>query len=342
MAEEWWSSASTGGVQASACFMTSPATTESGTTRLPAANTMSSQLQPGLPDSAAAASSFFLDDPHTDWTQSLMGGRIAASEAPTSFNALLHLQGDASRQLLLDQAQAAPPVPPPAVYADSHYFSSLDSSYGDTPAICSQLLLKSSVPSVEQQGQQQFPSFFSSSGLFGDAPAQGQGSPPLLLQTQKPKPLKSNTATEPAVQDAFSSSATRRSSPAAAKKPRIDTPSPMPTFKVRKEKLGDRITALQQLVSPFGKTDTASVLHEAIGYIKFLHDQVASLSSPYFIRSGRAMQGQRQQSSDNDGGEAKEDLRSRGLCLIPVASTYAVANETAPEFWHPTFGGTFR
>ena len=41
--------------------------------------------------------------------------------------------------------------------------------------------------------------------------------------------------------------------------------------------------------------------------------------------------------------EAKEDLGSRGLCLVPVASTYAVvASETAPEFWHPTFGGTFR
>nr|GMC89885.1 transcription factor bHLH112-like [Ipomoea batatas] len=45
-------------------------------------------------------------------------------------------------------------------------------------------------------------------------------------------------------------------------------------MQVRKEKLGDRVTALQQLVSPFGKTDTASVLHEAIEYIKFLHDQV--------------------------------------------------------------------
>ncbi|KAK1698041.1 hypothetical protein QYE76_014738 [Lolium multiflorum] len=339
MAEEWWSSARTGGVHALACSTTSPATTESGTTRLPTTNTMSSQLQPGLPDSAVAASSFFLDDPHMDWTQSFMGGRIAASEAPTSFNALLHLQGDASRQILLDQAQAAPPVPPPTLYADSHYFSSLDSSYGDTPAICQQLLFKNSVtPAAEQQ---QFPSFFSSSGLFG-APAQGQGSPPLLLQAQKPKPLKSGTATETAVQDACSSSATRRSSPSAAKKPRIETPSPMPTFKVRKEKLGDRITALQQLVSPFGKTDTASVLHEAIGYIKFLHDQVASLSSPYFVRSGRAVQGLHQQGSDNEGGEAKEDLQSRGLCLIPVASTYAVANETAPEFWHPTFGGTFR
>lgn len=43
-----------------------------------------------------------------------------------------------------------------------------------------------------------------------------------------------------------------------------------------------------------------------------------------------------------DGGEAK-DLRSRGLCLVPLTSTtYAVASETAPEFWPPTFGGTFR
>ncbi|KAL1331774.1 transcription factor bHLH112 isoform X2 [Arachis ipaensis] len=65
------------------------------------------------------------------------------------------------------------------------------------------------------------------------------------------------------------------SSPPPFKRPRIETPPPLPTFKVRKEKLGDRVTALQQLVSPFGKTDTASVLHEAIEYIKFLHDQVS-------------------------------------------------------------------
>ncbi|KAK4751022.1 hypothetical protein SAY87_004504 [Trapa incisa] len=47
-----------------------------------------------------------------------------------------------------------------------------------------------------------------------------------------------------------------------------------PHLKVRKERLGDRIAALQQLVAPYGKTDTASVLTDAIGYIKFLQDRV--------------------------------------------------------------------
>ncbi|PHT62881.1 hypothetical protein T459_33262 [Capsicum annuum] len=40
------------------------------------------------------------------------------------------------------------------------------------------------------------------------------------------------------------------------KRSRNETPSPSPVFKVRKEKMGDRITALQQLVSPFGKAST--------------------------------------------------------------------------------------
>ncbi|CAL5336977.1 unnamed protein product [Camellia sinensis] len=51
--------------------------------------------------------------------------------------------------------------------------------------------------------------------------------------------------------------------------------------KERKEKLSERIGALQQLVSPYGKTDTASVLLEAMEYIRFLHEQVKVLSAPY-------------------------------------------------------------
>lgn len=119
--------------------------------------------------------------------------------------------------------------------------------------------------------------------------------------------------------------------------------STLPPFKVRKEKMGDRITALQQLVSPFGKTDTASVLSEAIEYIKFLHEQVSVLSNPY-LKSGGSYQ-QNQPSNEKakiDPDGPKQDLRSRGLCLVPVSSTFPVTHETTVDFWTPTFGGTFR
>ncbi|XP_019196950.1 PREDICTED: transcription factor bHLH112-like isoform X2 [Ipomoea nil] len=123
----------------------------------------------------------------------------------------------------------------------------------------------------------------------------------------------------------------------SSKRPRDqnDTATPMPAFKVRKEKMGDRITALQQLISPFGKTDTASVLSEAIEYIKFLHDQVNVLSTPY-LKSGASMRHQLNfEKSKNPETASGQDLRSRGLCLVPISSTM-----TFPLT--PTFGGCFR
>ncbi|XP_022775343.1 transcription factor bHLH110-like [Durio zibethinus] len=96
--------------------------------------------------------------------------------------------------------------------------------------------------------------------------------------------------------------------------------SPFPTLKVRKEKLGDRVAALQKLVAPFGKTDTASVLTEAIGYIQFLHDQVQTLSVPYMKSSQIKLHRTVQVGSKKEEGkelEQKRDLRSRGLCLVP-------------------------
>ncbi|XP_044490096.1 transcription factor bHLH123-like isoform X2 [Mangifera indica] len=129
-------------------------------------------------------------------------------------------------------------------------------------------------------------------------------------------------------------------SEAASKRPRNETASAMPAFKVRKEKMGDRITALQQLVSPFGKTDTASVLSEAIEYIKFLHEQI--LSTPYMKSGAPSIQHQQNSEKSKDSEGPKQDLRSRGLCLVPVSSTFPVAHETTVDFWTPAFGGTFR
>ncbi|KAM7470478.1 hypothetical protein LguiA_008661 [Lonicera macranthoides] len=191
--------------------------------------------------------------------------------------------------------------------------------------------------------------------------------------------------------------------------------------KGKKQSIGERIAALQQLVSPFGKvprgllrrclmerfegemwgdledggygvevvgiectrsvrqnvvlddglldggtggTDTASVLHEAQGYIRFLQDQVQVLSSPYLQPLPRTTtnnlhhfylvlsslevggqgldQGSRGKGLDREGeeggevkGETGKDLRSRGLCLVPVGSTLHVANSNGADFWLP-------
>ncbi|XAR53354.1 hypothetical protein NMG60_11021886 [Bertholletia excelsa] len=157
----------------------------------------------------------------------------------------------------------------------------------------------------------------------------------------------------------------------ALKKARTNkTSSTQSTFKVRKEKLGDRITALHQLVSPFGKTDTASVLLEAIGYIRFLHSQIEALSLPY-LGSGSGNKRQQQQPAQGERNclfpedpgqllndncmkrkaasdlqdsheEPKKDLRSRGLCLVPISCTMQVGSETGADYWAPALGGGCR
>ncbi|KAK9126905.1 hypothetical protein Scep_015751 [Stephania cephalantha] len=86
----------------------------------------------------------------------------------------------------------------------------------------------------------------------------------------------------------------------------------------RSLKIGDKITALQKLVSPFGKTNTASVLHEASVYIKYLQEQIQMLSTPYLSMRNIHSQGD---------PRSNEGLRRRGLCLVPVSFTQNLANK---------------
>ncbi|XP_029118435.1 transcription factor bHLH153 [Elaeis guineensis] len=100
----------------------------------------------------------------------------------------------------------------------------------------------------------------------------------------------------------------------------------MISTKEKKDKIGERVAKLQQLVSPFGKSDTASVLQEATGYIKFLHDQLQVLSGPYMQRT-------------RPTGKIQEaehcSLRSRGLCLMPISSALGIARSNGADLWAP-------
>ncbi|XP_048126929.1 transcription factor bHLH153-like isoform X2 [Rhodamnia argentea] len=93
--------------------------------------------------------------------------------------------------------------------------------------------------------------------------------------------------------------------------------------KERKEKLGEKIVQLQQLVSPYGKTDTASVLLEASEYIQFLHEQV--LSAPYL----QTMPATTTQEAE------PYSLRNRGLCLVPISCTAGFAGTNGADIWAP-------
>ncbi|KAG8388346.1 hypothetical protein BUALT_Bualt02G0116100 [Buddleja alternifolia] len=71
---------------------------------------------------------------------------------------------------------------------------------------------------------------------------------------------------------------------------------------------------------PALKTDTASVLSEAIGYIRFLQGQI----------------------EDSQSREEVKELRSRGLCLVPISCTQNVGNENGADYWAPAaLGGGF-
>ncbi|KAL7085855.1 hypothetical protein ACP275_14G303400 [Erythranthe tilingii] len=108
---------------------------------------------------------------------------------------------------------------------------------------------------------------------------------------------------------------------------RLKTDVPLST-KEKKEKVSERISALQQLVSPYGKTDTASVLLETMEYIRFLQEQVKVLSAPYLYSTPTQSQ-----------EEENSSLRGKGLCLVPVSLTVGVGSSNGADIWAPVKTG---
>ncbi|KAG4919352.1 hypothetical protein JHK85_057633 [Glycine max] len=86
------------------------------------------------------------------------------------------------------------------------------------------------------------------------------------------------------------------------------------------------------------KTDTASVLFEAIGYIKFLQEQVQLLSNPYLKANTHKDPWGSLDRKDKE--DTKLDLRSRGLCLVPTSCTPLVYRDSSgPDYWTPAYRG---
>ncbi|OIV89565.1 hypothetical protein TanjilG_19242 [Lupinus angustifolius] len=130
------------------------------------------------------------------------------------------------------------------------------------------------------------------------------------------------------------------SSETMLKKPKQDTSTASSTkVQAPKDKLADKITALQQIVSPFGKTDQASVLFEAIGYIKILQEEVQILCNPY-LKNNNSYKDPWGRLDRKDKEDTKHDLRSKGLCLVPTSCTPLAYREiTGPDYWTPAYRG---
>ncbi|RWW24531.1 hypothetical protein GW17_00011175, partial [Ensete ventricosum] len=118
------------------------------------------------------------------------------------------------------------------------------------------------------------------------------------------------------------------------------------TFKVTKEKLGDRITALHQIVSPFGKVSPylippVSNLLMGVGE-GFMHSDRIMYTNEEMIDSKRVIAFLLFCSYHQEGDdEPKKDLRSRGLCLVPVSFFLDVGSDNGADYWVPTLHGTF-
>ncbi|KAF3780998.1 Transcription factor [Nymphaea thermarum] len=131
--------------------------------------------------------------------------------------------------------------------------------------------------------------------------------------------------------------------------------------RLRRERIAERMKALQELVPNANKTDKASMLDEIIDYVKFLQLQVLSMSrlggaaavaplvtniSPEASGIGRRSNGDQTAATassqdgltateqqvvklmEEDMGSAMQYLQGKGLCLMPISLASAISSAT--------------
>ncbi|KAE8819140.1 glycine, alanine and asparagine-rich protein [Hordeum vulgare] len=120
--------------------------------------------------------------------------------------------------------------------------------------------------------------------------------------------------------------------------------------RLRRERIAERMKALQELVPNANKTDKATMLDEIIDYVKFLQLQVLSMSrlggaaavAPLVADMSSEGRGGAADGSDGltvteqqvaklmeeDMGAAMQYLQGKGLCLMPVSLASAISSAT--------------
>ncbi|XP_022731640.1 transcription factor bHLH66-like isoform X2 [Durio zibethinus] len=109
--------------------------------------------------------------------------------------------------------------------------------------------------------------------------------------------------------------------------------------RLRRERIAERMKALQELVPNANKTDKASMLDEIIDYVKFLQLQVKGggdciqtsangkqTSSPN--DSLTVTEHQVAKLMEEDMGSAMQYLQGKGLCLMPISLATAISTAT--------------
>lgn len=105
--------------------------------------------------------------------------------------------------------------------------------------------------------------------------------------------------------------------------------------RLRRERIAERMKALQELVPNANRTDKASMLDEIIDYVKFLQIQVKVLSTSRLggvapLLGETSSQGKKDDGDaeseravaklmEEDMGSAMQYLQGKGLCLMPIS-----------------------